>query len=142
MPAVALLTPKPPREAFQGFYEREFPFVFHSLRRLGVPPVALEDFTHDVFTVAFQRFDTFDATRPLRPWLFGIAYRVVLDSKRKLDSRRTTTSSRLDQQPSARPSPEEQLALQEAQAHVTAILSAMDLGRRAVFIMHEIDGAS
>ena len=142
MHAVAILTPEVPHQDFCALYQREFPFVFHSLRRLGVAPAALEDFAHDVFVVVFKRWDSYDPDRPLRPWLFGIVYRLVLDFNRKLETQRTTRGVALENNPSREPSPEEQAALQQAQARVNAILDTMDLGRRAVFLLHELEGCS
>ena len=142
MRAVAVLSPEVPEREFCALYQRELPFVFHSLRRLGVAPPALEDFVHDVFVLVFKRWHSYDPQRPLRPWLFGIAYRVVLDFNRKLETQRTTRGRAPDDNPSHEPSPEEQVALQEAQGHVNAILDTMELGRRAVFLLHEFEGCS
>src|SRR5436190_1119565 len=36
------------REAFRAIYDREFDYVWHSLRRLGIPARDLPDVTHDV----------------------------------------------------------------------------------------------
>ena len=37
------------QEAFRAIYDREFDYVWHSLRRLGIPARDLPDVTHDVF---------------------------------------------------------------------------------------------
>jgi RNA polymerase sigma-70 factor (ECF subfamily) len=58
--------------------------VLRSLQRLGVPPADLEDVAHDVFVVVYRRWADFDRDRPVRPWLFGIAFRTaarVLDRR-------------------------------------------------------------
>ncbi len=142
MHAVAVLTPELSHQDFCGLYQREFPFVLHTLRRLGVAPTALEDFTHDVFVLVFKRWDSYDPTRPLRPWLFGIAYWVVLDFNRKLETQRTARGMPLENSPAREASPEEQVAMRQAQTHVNAILDSMELGRRAVFLLHELEGCT
>jgi RNA polymerase sigma-70 factor, ECF subfamily len=142
MHAVAVLSPEVPHQDFCALYQREFPFVFQSLRRLGVARPALEDFAHDVFVLVFKRWETYDPARPLRPWLFGIAYRVVLDFNRKLETQRTSRGAELDNNPARGPSPEEQVAMQQAHGHVNAILETMELGRRAVFLLHELEGCT
>ena len=70
-------------KTFRQIYEAELGYVYTSLRRLGVKVRHLEDLTHDVFLVVHRKLDDYDSSRPLRPWLFGIAYRVALDHKRK-----------------------------------------------------------
>ncbi len=60
-------------------YGREFDWVWNTLRRLGVATRNLPDVTHDVFVVVHRRAHTYDPSRPLRPWLFGVAYRVARD---------------------------------------------------------------
>src|SRR4051812_23536100 len=67
---------------FRTIFREQYSYVFHSLRRLGVDAADLPDLTHEVFMAAHLRFSTFDTARPLRPWLFGIAFRVVSNYRR------------------------------------------------------------
>ncbi len=46
------------------------------------------DATQDVFVRAFERWESYDAERPLRPWLHAIASRVALDRLRRRRVRR------------------------------------------------------
>ena len=91
---------------FRELYAREFDYVWHSLRRLGLPPRELEDATHDVFLVVHQRLDQYDPTRPLRPWLFGIAFRVAADERRR--ARRSELQADPPELPDAAAGPEQQ----------------------------------
>jgi RNA polymerase sigma-70 factor (ECF subfamily) len=68
---------------FPSMYRRELGYVWKVLARLGVPSTDREDVAHDVFVAAFRQWQAYDQTRPIRPWLFGFAYRIVLDRKRK-----------------------------------------------------------
>ena len=43
---------------------------------------AARDVTHDVFVRAWQRLKSFDQTRPIKPWLMGIAYHAAADYRR------------------------------------------------------------
>jgi len=52
------------REAFRAIYDREFDYVWHSLRRLGIPARDLPDVTHDVFLKLHKSLATYDSTRP------------------------------------------------------------------------------
>ena len=46
-------------------------------------PDAAVDATHDTFARAFDRWDQYDANRPLRPWLHGIVSHRALDALRR-----------------------------------------------------------
>jgi RNA polymerase sigma factor (sigma-70 family) len=46
------------------------------------------DATQEVFVRAFERWDRYDARRPLRPWLHAIASRICLDQLRRRRVRR------------------------------------------------------
>jgi RNA polymerase sigma-70 factor (ECF subfamily) len=126
---------------FEALYAREFDYVRRSLRRLGAREAELNDLCHDVFLVAHHRFAEFDQARPARPWLFGIGYRVLLRDRRK-------ASSRLDAGDEALagltvpPAGEAQVQAREARELVLAALERLPDERRAVFILHELDGAS
>ena len=65
--------------ALDDIYEREFRYVWQGLRRLGIPPRDLPDVTHDVFVTVFLNLHKYDRARPLRPWLFGVTFRVASD---------------------------------------------------------------
>jgi RNA polymerase sigma-70 factor (ECF subfamily) len=43
--------------------------------------------TQEVFVRAWQRLRSFDQTRPMKPWLIGIAYRVASDYQRERATR-------------------------------------------------------
>src|SRR6185295_5196731 len=73
---------------FRAVFEAEYSYMCHSLRRLGVRAGDLEDVAHDAFIVVLRHLRDYDTSRPLRPWLFGIAYRVALDHRRLARHRR------------------------------------------------------
>ncbi len=64
-------------------YQGELNYLIGSLRRLGVPSRDLDDALHEVFLVMYKRWDDYDRDRPLRPWLFGIAFRVASGQRRR-----------------------------------------------------------
>ena len=69
--------------AFAAAYDAEFEAVWLYLRRLGVPEADVEDAVHDVFVVAHRRYGTYDPSRPLRPWLLGIGFRIAAQWRRR-----------------------------------------------------------
>ncbi len=123
---------------FPSVYRSEFPYVWKTLRRLGVPPQDLEDLAHDLFVVVHRHFSEYDPTRPLRPWLFGIAVRLVADFRRSARHVREVLGDRIDPVDVA-PTPHDQLEGKEARALLLNALDTLDLDRRAVFVMHELD---
>lgn len=115
--------------------------MVNSLRRLGVAPSDLEDLTHDVFMTALRRHETYDPTRPIRPWLFGIAFRLASDFRKLV---RHTREKPLEPAGGREPiaegdAPETTAAQRQDQQLVLEALGAIDLSRRAVFIMHDIE---
>jgi RNA polymerase sigma-70 factor (ECF subfamily) len=116
-------------------------YVWNALRRLGVPPSDLEDSMHDTFLAVFRQWGGFDRSRPLRPWLFGFALRVASEHRRRARHRFEMSEG---QNETADPSPvaDELLHLKQREALATRALQSIELSRRAVFIMHELDGAT
>ena len=124
---------------FQGLYKQEFGYAWRTLRRLGVRESDLPDLAHDFFIVVFRHLSDFDTARPVRPWLFGIAFRVVSDYRRSAPFKREAlgdTPEIADRAPPA----DEQIAERQAREAVMRVLDALDLDRRAVLVMHDIDG--
>ena len=54
-----------------GAFQREFDYLCRTLRRLGVPAADIEDVAHEVFLVLHRRWEDYDPSCALRPWLFG-----------------------------------------------------------------------
>lgn len=131
-----MTTNRPPD--FSTLYRCEFSYVWKTLRRLGAPARDLEDLAHDVFVVVHRHLGDYDSTRPLRPWLFGIAMRVLADFRRVLRNQ-CEIPAEVDDAVDAGPSPDAHLAESEARAMLMKALAGLDLDRRAVFVMHELD---
>jgi RNA polymerase sigma-70 factor (ECF subfamily) len=124
---------------FATLYEREFSYVWRTLQRLGIPWRDLEDAAHDVLVVAYRRRGDYDSARPLRPWLFGIALRVVYEYRRKA---RPADEPLLDRDgpPDLARGPEERVADGQGRRLVIDLLGKLDTDRRAVLILHDLDG--
>jgi RNA polymerase sigma-70 factor (ECF subfamily) len=122
-------------------YRSEFAYVWRTLRRLGAPPSDIEDLAHDVFVVVHRHLGDYDASRPLRPWLFGIALRVVSDFRRLGRNLREVTGAPIEAVDGG-PTPHERTEEMEARAFLLKALDELDLDRRAVFVMHAFDELS
>lgn len=131
---------------FRAVYEAEFSYVYRSLRRLGVADRDLEDLAHDVFVAFYRGLPTFEPGRPVRPWLFGICFRVASDHRRRARHRFEIAADTDDGRPrdfaDGGPLPDEQMSRAQDRRLILSALAALDLDRRAVFVMHELDGFS
>jgi RNA polymerase sigma-70 factor (ECF subfamily) len=122
-----------------ALYATELPAVYGFLVRWGARGPEVEDLAHDVFVTALKRWSTYDATRPVRPWLLGIAHRLVLDAQKKA-SRSRELPGELPEVPDDGRSVEDRLREREAQAIVNEALLSLDDERRTVFIMCDVEG--
>lgn len=117
-------------------FQRELDYVFRTLRRLGTAPAEVEDLAQEVFLALRSSWPDYDATRPLRPYLFGIAFRIAAAHHRK--RRREVTLGVVEVDDLA-PNPDDALQAKQARSLVLAALEKIPLPRRAVLVMHDID---
>src|SRR3954471_23852239 len=104
--------PEPESHCIDTF-EREVDYLYGTLQRLGAPLADIDDLLQDIFVVLYRHWPTLDLSRPLRPWLFGVAFRVVRSQRRRRS--RETPFAGLDLEDST-PSQEEWLQGQESLA--------------------------
>ncbi|HKY39115.1 MAG TPA: sigma-70 family RNA polymerase sigma factor [Polyangiaceae bacterium] len=129
------------RDEAANIFDQHCDYVWNTLRRLGVAFADREDLTHDTFVAVFRHWQSYDAERPLRPWLFGFALRVASDHRRRARHRWEVSSDVLDP-PDETPGAVELLLQKERAALAQQALQSIELSRCAVFILHEIDGAT
>ncbi len=116
--------------------------MYNALRRFGVQERDLEDVLHDTFVKISRRLDAYDPSRPLRPWLAAFAFRTASDYRRRLQHRNELVALDPPSRSDDAPLPDEILAKREARALVLRALEAVKMDRRAVFVMHDLDGFS
>lgn len=116
-------------------------FVWRSLYRLGAAARDLPDLTQEVFVVVHRQRGTFDAERPIRPWLWGICLGVVRNY-RKRAFRHHERSRAEPPDIVGRSDPEGELEAREARERGERALRALDPDKRAVFMMFEVEGMS
>ena len=124
---------------FREIYEREFKYVWNVLRRFGVRSSELEDAAHELFVVLYRQFDKYDANRPLRPWLAGIAFRVASDFRRKAYRQREQATADAHEFQSTYDADKtiDERRRKEALYHA---LSEVDENRRAIIMLHDLEG--
>jgi RNA polymerase sigma-70 factor (ECF subfamily) len=141
MNSLGLLAPPPPTptadDACLEAFQRDLAYVYRTLLRLGTAPSDTDDLVQEVFLALRHAWPKVDHVRPLRPFLFGIMFRIVAAHKRK---RRREVTLALIEVADAGPTPDDLLAAKRARRIVLAALEQIPLPRRAALIMHEIDG--
>jgi RNA polymerase sigma-70 factor, ECF subfamily len=123
-------------ESCLSAYQQEFDYLIRTLQRLGVRPADVEDVAHEVFLVLRRTWSSYDPTRALKPYLFGIAFRVAMSHRRRWW--REVPFATVDQ-PDRAPHPDEALAANQARALVLGALERIPLPRRAVLVMYDLD---
>jgi RNA polymerase sigma-70 factor, ECF subfamily len=121
-----------------GIYREQIAFVWRILRRLGIPPEALEDAAQDVFLVVHRRWDAYDPDVPIRSWLFGITRRVAADTRKRLQRVHSRTDARADADRLG--DAVDAAARVEASDFVARFLDQLDEDKRIVFVLADIEG--
>ncbi len=115
-------------------------YVWKTFRRLGVRAADLDDLTHDLFLVVHRHIADYDRQRPVRPWLFGFAYRMASDYRRRAHRRYEVDGDGVGDPVDTAARPDERLATEQDRVLVQRALESVELGRRAVFVLYDIDG--
>ena len=141
--------PAPPAAAARGargaraqaIVTEHFAFVWRSLLRLGVPRPDAEDALQQVFIVASRKLDALEPGRE-RAFLFSVALRIASRAHRTRQRRREVLEAAPAERPDPGPAPDELLDRARARAALDAILAAMPLELRAVFVLYEMERAT
>lgn len=130
-----------PRDARAAF-EQYGDFVWRVLQRLGVHDADREDITQEIFVVVHRQIGGFDGRSRMTTWLYGIAYRVVSTHRRRAWVRRERPTAELPETAASGAGPEQAASDAEERRKLEEVLDLMDLEKRAVFVMHELDEMS
>jgi RNA polymerase sigma-70 factor (ECF subfamily) len=126
---------------FRALFEQEFGYVSNTLRRLGVAESERDDVAHEVFLRVHERFGEYDPSRPLRPWIFAFAFRCAAEHRRLARHRLELVGLPADPV-DPQPPPDEVAAVQDERDLVTRALDCVAMERRAVLLLHDVEGAS
>ncbi|MBC8069363.1 MAG: RNA polymerase sigma factor, partial [Deltaproteobacteria bacterium] len=121
---------------FETVYREHHAFVWRSIRRLGVPDADVDDLVQEVFVVVHRRLGEFEARSAITTWLFGIAYRVMQEHRRRGDARvRREQQVEVGRPPTE---PDRRLSRVEAVGVLDELLERLDEDQRSVFVMAEV----
>jgi RNA polymerase sigma-70 factor, ECF subfamily len=127
-----------PGDRLEALVATHHPFVWRSLRRLGVPDGDVDDAVQQVFLVAHRRLATIVAESE-RSFLFQTALRVAADSRRASKRRREQAEADVLQVPDTAANPEELIDQRRARALLDRVLEDMPMDLRAVFVLFELE---
>jgi RNA polymerase sigma-70 factor (ECF subfamily) len=120
-----------------ALFREHAPFVWRTLRRLGLSPADADDATQEVFLVVNRKLADFEGRSSVRTWLYGISVRTAFSSRR-----RARPAPAPEPEPSSVAAPDEQVALAEARAMLDRALEQLDPDKRAVFVLYELERLS
>ncbi len=127
---------------FEQIYRAHYDFVWRTLRRMGVGERDVMDAAQKVFIVAHRRLGTFDGRSSLKTWLCGIALRVASDYRRSASARREVLVAEAPPESSLEADQLRRLETQERLAVLDAVLTALPLEQRTVFVLFELEEVS
>ena len=125
-----------PESACLAAFDREIDYIFMTLKRLGAAPHEVEDLAQEIFVVLYRHWTTLDTDRPIRPYLFGVAFRILCAHDRR--RRREVLCADVDAYDGTL-SPEGSLQSKQSVALLMAALQNLPMPRRAVVVMHDLD---
>ena len=120
-------------------FEEHADHVGNSLRRLGVRDADVPDLVQEVFVVVHRILPDYDPTRPIWPWLFGVVYRTAAAYRRKAYREVLDDGALAAEKADSSKNVEEAMRQGEDRELVIAALQHVELTRRAVFVMADID---
>lgn len=129
-------------DALARLLNDNFRMVWRALRRLGVPPHAVDDAAQEVFLVASRKLEAIEAGQERR-YLYGVALRVAANARRARAARHETPLGELvEQTASTTPSPEALLDRKRARELLDEALEALPDELRTAFVLFELEGCS
>jgi RNA polymerase sigma-70 factor, ECF subfamily len=119
-----------------------FEFIWRSLRRLGVSPVAVDDAAQQVFEVAARRLEQVEPGRE-RAFLFKTALFVAAEACRNASKRTARDGGdAVDELRDDRPNPEELTDRARRRLLLDEVLARMPVDVRVVFVLFELEELS
>jgi RNA polymerase sigma-70 factor (ECF subfamily) len=125
------------RPSLEQVFTEHLSFVWRILRGMGVSEADREDVAQDVFLVVRKQLPRYEERGAMRAWLYGIAYRVASDHRRRARFRHEIPRDTPPEQPVDE---QARLEARESLELVEAALDALDPEQRRVFLLYEVEG--
>jgi RNA polymerase sigma-70 factor (ECF subfamily) len=125
---------------FRELYDAEFPFVWRTLRRLGVRDADVDDAAQEVFMIVHRRLPEFEGRARVTTWLFRICYHVARDRSRLASARREVVDGSISELVADdAPSVESTLEHERDLRLLDTLLGSLEFDQRAVFTLFELE---
>ena len=123
--------------SFVDVFRSHAPYVWRLLQRLGASASDADDLCQEVFVVVHRRLSEIDTSRPLRPWIYGVAVRVASAHRRQ---RRVRHGSRLEEEVLGSPATQyDVVERRQARDVLREAISRLDDPKREIFVLHELE---
>jgi RNA polymerase sigma-70 factor (ECF subfamily) len=133
------MAPADTRPEFDRVYADNFPFVWRTLRALGVGSTALDDAAQDVFLVVHRRLPEFDGRASLRTWIFAITERVAFNFRRSSRRKQAPLTGLDESQSCEAPGPFERAQDREVSEFLDEFLQSLRDELRIVFVLSLVE---
>ena len=134
-----------PRPSFEEVYQETFPFVWRTVRRLGVGDSTRDDVTQEVFVTVYRRLGEFQGRCSIKTWVFNILMGIVRNyrrTRRRKGRGHALTTAVVD--PSvladAGADPSELASRAQAGRILHDLLDELSEEKAVVFVMAELEG--
>lgn len=133
------------RPSFQEVYEQTFPFVWRTVRRLGVDESAQDDVTQEVFVAVYRRLGDFEGRCSVKTWVFNILMGLVRNyrrSQRRKGKAQALSSTVVDPAvlADAGADPSENASRSQAGRILHQLLDELTEDKAIVFVMADLEG--
>lgn len=125
--------------AFRELYAAHHRQVARQLAFL-VPRADLEDVLQDVFIEVFRSIKRFEGKSAFTTWLYRVTVHVAMKSRRKHTRSRLDIVEDVPEQVDEKPRPDDVSLASERQLRVEALLEKLSPKKRAVLVMHDLQG--
>ena len=105
-----------------------------------VPRTELEDVLQEVFIEVFRSIRSFEGKSAFTTWLYRLTVHVAMKARRKKTRARLDVVEDVPEQPDEGPKPDEVSLSAERQARVEALLEKLAPKKRAVLVLHDLQG--
>ena len=138
VPAHSDVVPRSEALDVEQLFREHGPFVWRTLRRLGLSETDADDLCQEVFLIAMRRLDSFEQRSSLSTWLYGISARVALAHRRRASTQREQPWASPPEVPT-QSGPHEAVSDRQAREILDRALDELDDDKREVFVLAELE---
>ena len=133
------------RPTFEEVYRETFPFVWRTVRRLGVGDSTRDDVTQEVFVTVYRRLGEFEGRCSMKTWVFNILMGIVRNyrrSRKRKGKAQALSATVVDPSILAdvKADPSELASREEAGRILHELLDGLSEEKAVVFVLADLEG--